>query len=52
MLQTAQEKLVILYLEPHTCEIKNQFCEVNNVLNENEKNKYEVMQAKKKCLLI
>ena len=54
--KTAQEKLVILYLEPHTCEIKNQFCEVNNlddmfanlqVLNENEKNKYEVIQAKK-----
>ena len=39
-----QEKLVILYLAPHTCEIKNKFCEVKNegdmftnlkVLNEN-----------------
>jgi hypothetical protein len=54
--KTAQEKLVILYLAPHTCEIKNQFCEIKNVddmftnlkvLNENEKNKYEVIKANK-----
>ena len=54
--KTAEEKLVILYLGAHTCEMKSNYCEVNNeddmftnlkVLNKNEKHKYEVIKVKK-----
>ena len=54
--ESKEEKLVIFYPSPHSCDVKNKYCEVKNendillnmnVFNESEENIYDVKVLKK-----